>query len=161
MWAKAVALPATDTTWFVDTLLNIFTQLQFPNQILTDNGSQFRGKLMIEVFELLHTHHIHTRPYHPQLNGQTEWFNGTIMSILRKLIQEKPEIWDEYLTATIFVYQEVPCQSHQPLSCLVDLSRDPSRLLWEPGQMRHCAPQFLPLPNMWKNFTRDLRWDRD
>lgn len=96
---KVIASPALNTTQVADALINIFTQSGFPKQILTDNSSQFRGKLMAEVFDMLQTHHSHTSPYHPQSNGQVKLFNGILMSILQKLVQEKPEIWDEYLPA--------------------------------------------------------------
>lgn len=106
--AEAVPLSAIDATRVAGTLINIFTRLGFPNEILTNNGSQFRARLMTEVFDVLQAHHIHISPYHPQSKGQVERFNCTLMSILQKLAAEKPEIWDKYIPTTHFAYWEVP-----------------------------------------------------
>lgn len=39
------------------------------------------------------TRHIHISPYHPQSNRLIERFNGTLITILRKLAKEKLEAW--------------------------------------------------------------------
>ena len=108
MWGEAIPLTTIDSKRVADALMEAFTRLGFPDQILTDNGSQFCGKLMEEVFRVFHSNHIHTSPYHPQANGQVERFNGTLMTMLRKLAQEKPDRWDEYIPAALFAYREVP-----------------------------------------------------
>ena len=111
MWAEAVPMPSCDSKHVADALLGIFTRLGFPQRILTDNGSQFRGKLMEETFRLFHARHIFSSPYHPQSNGLVERRNGTLISILRKIAQEKTEDWDLYLPAALFAYREVPHHS--------------------------------------------------
>jgi hypothetical protein len=108
MWAEAVPLTTIDSKKVSEALISIFTRLGFPEQILTDNGSQFTGKLMTEVFDLLKTRHCRTSPYHPQGNGQVERFNGTLVSILKKVAEQEPGKWDTYLPAALFAYREVP-----------------------------------------------------
>lgn len=76
-----------------------------------DNCSQFKGKLMAEVFEVFHTHDIYTSSYHYQPNGQVEQFKGTLMFILRKLAQERHEICDKYLLVSLSAYRGVLYQS--------------------------------------------------
>ncbi|CAG5124820.1 unnamed protein product [Candidula unifasciata] len=107
-YPEAVALRRIDSKTVAEALMSIFTRVGFPSQILTDNGSQFKGKLMEEVFQIIKSQHICTSPYRPQANGQNERFNGTLVSLLRRLTQEKPERWDEYLSAALFAYREVP-----------------------------------------------------
>ena len=111
MWAEAVPLKRIDAKAVADAFLGIFTRLGFPKQILTDNGSQFCGKLMKEVYEVLNTQHITTSYYHPQANGQCERFNGTIISIIKKLVDDRPELWDTYITPALYAYREVPSAS--------------------------------------------------
>ena len=50
-WTEAAALPSIDTRHVAEALFTIFTLIGFPEAILTDNGSQFTGKLMSEVYK--------------------------------------------------------------------------------------------------------------
>ena len=111
MWCEAIPLPSIDSKKVADALISIFTRVGFPDQIKTDNGSQFTGRLMQEVFGLLQVHHIRTPPYHPASNGQVERLNGTLMAMLRKVADEKPEAWDTYIPAALFAYRETPHSS--------------------------------------------------
>ena len=108
MWGEAVPLSRIDSRTVADALITIFTRLGFPQQILTDNGSNFCGKLMKEVYELLRLQHIRTSVYHPQSNGQVERFNGTLIAILKKLVENKPETWDTYIAPALYAYRDVP-----------------------------------------------------
>ena len=108
MWGEAIPLTRIDTKTVADAFVGIFTRLGFPRQILTDNGSQFCGKLMEEVYKLLHAQHVRATVYHPQANGQVERFNGTLTSMLKKLVKDKPETWDTYVAPALYAYREVP-----------------------------------------------------
>ena len=55
-----------------------------PEEILTDQGSNFTSQLLAELYRLLHIHPICTSPYHPQTDGLVERFNQTLQSMLRK-----------------------------------------------------------------------------
>lgn len=46
MWGEDIASPSYDTIRVVVALAKVFARLEFPNQILTDNGSLFIGKLI-------------------------------------------------------------------------------------------------------------------
>ncbi|KAK0067890.1 Retrovirus-related Pol polyprotein from transposon 297 [Biomphalaria pfeifferi] len=81
---------------------------RFPEEILTDNGSQFTGKLMKEVYALFNAKHLRSSVYHSQANGLVERFNYTLVAMLKRLNESKPEEWDTYLTAALFAYREVP-----------------------------------------------------
>jgi hypothetical protein len=49
--------------------------------------------------------HRKTTPYHPQINGQMERVNGTLVSILRKTIIDSKRDWNVKLTTTLWVYR--------------------------------------------------------
>ena len=108
MWAEAIPLPRIDAKTVAEAFIGVFTRLGIPKQILTDNGSQFCGNLMRDVYKIFQTQHVTTSVYHPQSNGQVERFNGTIISILKKLVEDKPETWDTYVAPALYAYREAP-----------------------------------------------------
>ena len=87
-YPEAVPLKDISAKSVVDALWEIWTRLGVPDQIVTDQGSQFTGHLMREINELLKIKHSMTAPFHPQANGLVEKFNGTLKSMLRKLALE-------------------------------------------------------------------------
>lgn len=44
-------------------------------RIISDSGSQFRGRYFIEFARILGMSHVRTSPHHPQSNGKIEQFN--------------------------------------------------------------------------------------
>lgn len=57
---EAIPLRRIDASSVADALLAVFTRLGFPDEILSDQGSNFMSKLMKHVLELLHIHLLHT-----------------------------------------------------------------------------------------------------
>lgn len=107
-YPDAVALPAIDSATVADGLLEMFSRIGFPREILCDQASCFTSGLMEEVNALLAIRHLSSTPYHPICNGLVERFNGTLKQMLRKLCQEKPKSWDRFLAPLLFAYREVP-----------------------------------------------------
>ena len=75
-----------------------------PKVLVTDQGKEFTNKVLKEVSHLLHMTHIHTTPYHLQANGVFERCNGTVINILRTLIEDNRSIWDTMLPIAVFAY---------------------------------------------------------
>ncbi|KAL8606779.1 hypothetical protein ACOMHN_049608 [Nucella lapillus] len=90
---------------------DMWTRTGIPESVLTDNGSQFTGQVMKEVYRLLAIKGQYTTPYHAQCNGLVERFNGTLKRMLRSLVQDKPKQWDRWIPALLFAYREVPQSS--------------------------------------------------
>ena len=88
--------------------MKVFSRLGMPNEMLSDNGSQFVSGVMKEVARILGVRQLYTTPYHPKANGACERFNGTLKQMLRRMCQERPADWDRYLPALLFSYCEVP-----------------------------------------------------
>lgn len=108
---EAIPLPSVETERVAEALLEIFTSVGFPQEILTDMGSQFTSDIMKEISRLLHIKQITTTPYHPMCNGLVERFNGTLKKMLKRMSSERPRDWDRYLPALLFAYREVPQES--------------------------------------------------
>lgn len=110
-YPDAVALPSFDTKTVAEGLLDMFTRVGLPREILSDRGTSFTSDLMKEITNLLSIRQLTTTPYHPMCNGLVERFNGTLKLMLKKMCQEKPRTWDRYLAPLLFAYREVPQSS--------------------------------------------------
>ena len=47
---------------------------------------------------------LRTSPYHPQTNGQCEWFNSTLLNMLGTLTLEQKKDWKTYVPVMVHVY---------------------------------------------------------
>ncbi|XP_052253199.1 uncharacterized protein LOC127859731 [Dreissena polymorpha] len=95
-----------DTETVADALLDIFSRVGLPNEMLTDLGKQFVSDLMKEICRLLDIKKLTTTPYHPQCNGLVERFNGFLKSTLKKMCEDQPREWDRYIPALLFAYRD-------------------------------------------------------
>ena len=107
-YPEAIALPRIEAERVAEALVEVFSRLGVPSEMLSDNGSQFVSGVMKEVARILGVRQLYTTPYHPMANGACERFNGTLKQMLRRMCQERPADWDRYLPALLFAYREVP-----------------------------------------------------
>lgn len=89
-------------------LVQLFARVGFPQEILTDQGSNFMSNLLKQVYKLLGIRSLRTTPYHPQTDGLTERFNQTLKQMLRKVVDKNGADWDQWLPYLLFAYREVP-----------------------------------------------------
>lgn len=110
-YPEAVALRRIDTQTVAEALVDIYSRVGIPREVLTDRGGQFTSDLMREVSRLLSIRQMTTTPYHPACNGLVERFNGTLKSMLRKMCEERPKDWDRYINPLLFAYREAVQES--------------------------------------------------
>ena len=110
-YPEAVPVKAVDAEHIAEELVRIFARVGIPEEMLTDQGSNFTSQLLSEIYQLLHVHPIRTSPYHPQTDGLVERFNKTLKAMLRKVAAEDELNWDKWLPYLLFAYQEVPQDS--------------------------------------------------
>ena len=110
-YPEAIALKRIDTPTVAEALVDMFSRLGIPEEILSDLGTQFVTECMEEVSRLLSIRHLTTTPYHPMCNGLVERFNGTLKAMLKKLCAEQPRQWHRFINALLFAYREVPQES--------------------------------------------------
>ncbi|MCO5553109.1 hypothetical protein L7F22_006630 [Adiantum nelumboides] len=65
----------------------------------------FRKCILTEVCEEFKISHRHSTPYYPQSNGLMEKANGIIAGIIRKMVESKPNRWDNFLDGAIWAYR--------------------------------------------------------
>ena len=92
-------------------LVTLSARVGIPEEILTDQGTNFTSRLLKELYRLLHIRHIRTSPYHPQTDGLVQRFNKTLKTMLRKTAVEEGKDWDRVLSYVLFAYREVPQSS--------------------------------------------------
>ena len=105
-YPEAVALKRIDTETVAEALIEIYSRVGVPREVLSDQGKQFTSDLMKEVSRLLSVKQLTTTPYHPSCNGLVERFNGTLKAMLRKCCEEQPKQWNRFIPALLFAYRD-------------------------------------------------------
>lgn len=141
-YPEAIAMKSIDTETVAEALVDIFSRVGIPMEILSDRGTQFTSELMKEICRLLSVRQLTTTPYSPQCNGLVEKFNFTLKSMLKKLAAEKPKEWDRYINSALFAYREAPQES---------LGFSPFELLYG----RSVRGPLTILRELWSNETND------
>ena len=107
-YPEAVPLKSIDAENIAEKLVEVFARVGIPEEILTDQGSNFVSQLLAELYRLLHVRPIRTSPYHPQTDGLVVRFNRTLKEMLRKTASIEGRDWDKLLPYLLFAYREVP-----------------------------------------------------
>ncbi len=109
-WPDIVPLKSITARAVAEALVGVFGRTGLPFQVLSDNGSQFSGKLMKELTSLLGIELKHTTPYHPQCNGAIERMHSTLENMLRKAHAQGKD-WVEQLPFALFALRQMPSRS--------------------------------------------------
>ena len=131
----AYPLRDIDTVSVCEALVEIFSRVGIPKEILSDNGVQFKAQLMQQMHKMLGVKPIFTTVYHPQTSGKIERMHSTMKACLRKLCEDKPKTWNRYIPCVMFALREMPSdytgfspfellygrQARGPLAVLSDL----------------------------------------
>ena len=110
-YPEAIPLPGIEAEQVAEALVNVFTRVGIPREMLTDQGTQFTSGVMKHVSRLLSIKQLTTSPYHPAANGLVERFNGTLKQMLRRMCAERPVDWDRYVEPLLFAIRESPQES--------------------------------------------------
>ena len=111
-YPEAVPLEKITTQAVAEALLDIYSStVGIPEEVLTDQGTQFMSECMQEVSRLLSIKGPTSTPYHPICNGLVERWNGTLKSMLKRLCQDQPKQWHRLINPVLFSYREVPQES--------------------------------------------------
>lgn len=96
-WPEAGAIPSKTADnvkkWVWD---NIITRYGTPQEIVTDNGSEFKGEFAALLSRCDITHHL-TSPHHPQANGLVERLNQTIKNSIKSGVSGNLKVWDQQI----------------------------------------------------------------
>ena len=101
----------------------MFMRMGLPQIITSDQGGEFVNNLNKKLMSKLGIKHHLTTAYHPQVcmytvtasvsfnimlsiqaNGLVERYNQTLQNMLIKYVNEKQDLWDEFLDTSVFAY---------------------------------------------------------
>ena len=105
---EAFPLRIIKTPKIISSLVQFFSRVGIPDEIITDQGTNFTSNLMKQLHKQLGITGIRTTLYHPQTDGLVERFNQTLKSMLRKFVDNTGRDWDKWLPFVLFAYREVP-----------------------------------------------------
>ena len=88
---------------------NFICHYGFPEKFISDQGRNFESDLIKELCKIAGVKKLHTTPYHPQGNGQSERFNSTLCNMLGTLSEEEKSDWKSYLGCMTHAYN---CTKH-------------------------------------------------
>ncbi len=106
-WPEAVPLRRVTAKAVAEGLWSIFSRTAIPERMLSDQGSQFCGRVVSELCSLLGIEKKRTSPYHPETNGTVERLHGTMKSILGKCVAEGRE-WVGQICFVLYVLRQMP-----------------------------------------------------
>ena len=107
-YVEAFPLRKVKSRQVVNCLIQLFSRVGVPREIISDQGTNLTSKFVKEVYRLLGIKGIRTTPYHPQTDGMVERFNKTLKAMLRKFVSDTGADWDQWLPFLLFAYREVP-----------------------------------------------------
>lgn len=110
-YPEAFPLKGTTSREVVEALMELFSQMGIPEEILTDRGSNFISAVTKEFYNLMGITSIKTSAYHPQTDGMVERFNSTLKTGLRKYLEDYGGEWHKALPFLLFAYREIPHSS--------------------------------------------------
>lgn len=104
-YADCVAVPDikayTVAKAFVETIV---CKHALPETLLTDNATDFVGKMFQEMCKILGVDHITTTVYHQQANGQSERHHRSLSQYLRIYTEKDLNNWDTWIPYALFTY---------------------------------------------------------
>ena len=97
-WVEAYPLPDQQATTVANVLAKEWiTKFGCPSEIHTDNGTNFKSKLIESLCQMFEIDQTSTCPRRPQSDGVCERFNHTVQQMLATLVNDCIWDWDELL----------------------------------------------------------------
>ena len=105
-WVCAKAVPRATAKEAAEFMLeDVITKIPKPEILVSDNGTQFVGKLLAKLAEFSQIRRKTTTPYHPQANVAAERVMGVLRAGLAKLSPDQNwKEWDKYLDSVVYSY---------------------------------------------------------
>jgi len=127
-WLEVFIMNNITTLSTINVLRTLFARYGFPEQIVSDNGTQFCSTEFADYCERNGIQHIRSTPYHPQSNGQAERYVETVKCALTKGCHDGGKVSD-ILLKFLFRYRTTPHSTTNLSSAELFLKRQPRTVL--------------------------------
>lgn len=126
-WVEVLPLKRHDAASVAAAFVSVCARWGPPTVVRSDNGSEFVNAVMTAVFEAFGVHVRHGAVRHPQSQGMVERFNRTLLTLIRKTLEDA-EDWKSALDMLVYFYRIRPHASTKlsPMEAMVG---------WEPGNL--------------------------
>ena len=105
-WIEAIPLRQATTAITIQALQTFFANFRLPEEIVSDNGSQFTALDFAEYCRNKGIKHSQTPPYHPASNGAAERSVQVVKQAMRKMGKTLP--LKERLAEFLLIYRTTP-----------------------------------------------------
>lgn len=144
-WVEAIPLPNQTAEVTADALLKMVIHRHGPPRaIVSDRGPNFTSKVFRAFCRTFNIKHKLTTAYNPASNGQTERYNRTLTTMLRKELAGTPHYnWEKLLGEVCFAYRNSVHSSTNETPYYLLHGRDPNTKI---NNFLH-LPQPDPIPS--------------
>jgi hypothetical protein len=102
----------SDTTHVANLFFKEVVRLHgLPRSIVSDRHTKFVGHFWRMLWKKMGTNFSFISAYHPQIDGQTKVVNRSLRNLLRSLVTEHHNQWDQILPQAEFAYNDSPNRS--------------------------------------------------
>ncbi|XP_069946348.1 uncharacterized protein [Cherax quadricarinatus] len=105
-YPKAIPMRKINARAIVRALMKFFSQVGLPQEIQSDQGSNFTSKIFREALSHLGIKSVLSTSYHPQSQGALERFHQTLKSMVRAYCEHFYRDWDEGIPFLLFAMRE-------------------------------------------------------
>ncbi|XP_074845252.1 adhesion G protein-coupled receptor F5-like [Carettochelys insculpta] len=109
---EAIPLCSSTACTIVGELMKVFARVGLPQELFTDQRTNFTSHLMRHVCVLTGIKQLHTSVYHPQTDGLVACFNRTLKDMMCKFPPQDLRCWDQLLPPLLLAIREVPQSRH-------------------------------------------------
>ena len=106
-WPEVCCLSRTTARDVIAALQRIFRTHGYPEVLRSDNGPPFASGEFETFLQDNNIEHLKGIPYWPLSNGEVEWFNRTLLKVIRVAEIEKND-WKEVVSDFLFHYRVTP-----------------------------------------------------
>lgn len=106
-WPEVVVMKNATSATTITALRNMFARFGLPDQIVSDNGSQFTSNDFEQFLKSNGIYHIKSAPYHPATNGLAERFVQTFKLAMKAAKTTETTVNDK-LETFLMAYRNAP-----------------------------------------------------
>jgi len=106
-YPEAIPLRNITSKTVTKALVNFFSHFGLPQEIQSDQGTNFMSGIFQQVMKELGIEHTISSAYHPESQGALERFHQTLKNMLRCYCTDSGKNWDEGVPLVLFGAREV------------------------------------------------------